>query len=37
LLDDSRELRAGTIASEREARQTAQVLKVIIRDLAPGR
>jgi len=37
LLDASGELREGVPATEREAKITSQVLRLIMRDLAPGR
>ncbi len=37
LLDEMGELRSDAAVSDREAKLAAQVLKVIIRDLSPGR
>jgi hypothetical protein len=37
LLDEAGNLRAGVAVSDIEAKRTAQVLRIIIRDLSPGR
>jgi hypothetical protein len=37
LTDESGELRAGVHVTEREARLAGQVLRVVMRDLDPGR
>jgi hypothetical protein len=37
LTDEAGELRAGVQVGERDARVTGQVLRVVMRDLDPGR